>query len=139
MTNLALAEQVGLSPSGCIRRVNQLESAGIITGYHATLSPDHVGLDLQVFLHVELLNNDRADVDAFNAFVKSRPEVVACYTITGESDYLLHVVTSDLRSYKDFLMDHLTTNPLIRSVNTSVVLSVEKQSGLLPLAHLQAE
>lgn len=138
-TTAALAEKVGLSPSGCTRRIQQLESGGLIAGYHAALSADHLRLGLQAFLRVELLRNDRLDLDAFIADMTHWPQVVACYAITGDCDYLLHVVTPDLKAYKEFLMNHLTTSSLVASVNTNIVLSVEKQARELPLDHLVIE
>lgn len=136
IANTELAERVGLSPSGCLRRVQQLEQSGVIEGYHAALSPEHVELGLQVFLRVLLTRNDRDNLDRFSREVDSWPEVIACYAVTGECDYLLHVMTRDLKSYRDFMLNQLLVSPAVGSVNSSVVIDVNKKGYQVPLGHL---
>lgn len=136
IANNELATRVGLSPSGCLRRVQNLESEGVIVGYHASLAPKKVDLGLQTFVRVDLAKNDRDNLDRFTNEVSSWKEVIGCYSVTGDSDYLLHVITKDLDSYNDFMMTRLLRNPVVASVNTSVVLTVEKAPRMLPLDHL---
>lgn len=137
IANSELAERVGLSPSGCLRRVQQLESSKLITGYHAALDPEQTGLELQAFVRVLLSTSTREHLDRFRDEITARPEVVAVYSVTGDADYLLHVVTQDLKSYRNLLMDFLLVSPLVANVNTSIVLAVDKQERRLPLGHLQ--
>jgi Lrp/AsnC family leucine-responsive transcriptional regulator len=139
ITNAALAEEAGLSASGCVRRVQQLETAGVIAGYHAAVSPEHVGLSLQTFVGVTLTGHGRTQIKTFIDDVKAWPEVVACYSVTGDADFLLQIMTPDLKSYHNFLIDRLTQTVVIGSVKTHVVLGVEKQSHRLPLEHLAWE
>lgn len=133
ITNKSLADSAGLSQSGCIKRVQSLENSGVIAGYHATLSPQHLGLDLQVFLRVTLIRHDRSDLINFTEAVNSWPQVVACYAVTGDCDFLLHVITPDLASYRTFLMDSLTVNTLVSNISSSIVLGIEKLSHKLPI------
>lgn len=136
-TNKLLADHIGLSPTGCIKRVQLLENAGIISGYHARVEPEQVGLGLQAFLRVSLARHDRDDLYRFIADVKSWPEVVACYTTSGDGDFLLHVMTPDLHHYRNFIMDKLTLRSLIGNISSSLVLGVEKCSAHVPLGHLE--
>lgn len=131
-----LAEAVGLSPSGCLRRIQVMEEAGVITGYRAALDTEAIGLTLQAFIRVDLEKNDHGALTRFLSEVQEWPEVLACYAITGESDYLLHVVGADLGALKTFIMQRLTHNVTVSNVNTSVVLDVTKSISQLPLEHL---
>lgn len=124
-----LAEQVGLSASGCMRRVQALEDAGVILGYQARVDAERLGLSLQAFVHVGLEKHDKRRLTAFIEEVNGWPEVMACYSTTGETDYLLHVVVRDLADLKHFMMDRLTDNPAIGRLSTSIVLEVSKPAA----------
>lgn len=135
----SLAESVGLSPSGCLRRIQLLEERGVISSYGARLNPEAVGLGMRAFIRVSLAKNDRPALDAFLADVDRWPEVLACYATTGDADYLLHVIGPDLSALRDYVMNRLTAHPAVANVNTSVVLEVAKTTEHLPLQHLSAE
>jgi Lrp/AsnC family leucine-responsive transcriptional regulator len=138
LTNVALAERVGLSPSPCLRRVRRLERDGTIEGYAARLGRARVGLSLTVFLGVkiEAHANDRAE--AFQDAVVALPEVVACHMISGDVDYLLEVVAADLEAYQRFLVGTLLAMPIVKEVRSSIALQTLKGHGALPLDHLSA-
>jgi len=131
-----LAQEVGLSPSGCMRRIQMLEENGVITGYAAKLTPEAVGLTMQAIVHVELEKTAKTKLHEFYAEVQDWPEVLACYAVTGDCDCILHVAGPDLASLKDFVIERLGSNSSIARVSTSVVLDVPKRSIILPLSHL---
>ena len=132
ITNQELSEKVGLSPSPCLRRVRQLEAAGIITGYVALVSPAQVGLTISAFVRVRLNQQDEKHLDIFETAVAAFPEVMECYLMTGDSDYLLRVVVPDLEAYERFVMD-FTKIPGIAQIRSSFALRPVKQGTALPL------
>ena len=133
LTNAELAEQVGISPSPCWRRVRALEEAGVIARYVTLLSPEVAGLPVSVFVSVSLEKQIEPALEVFQRAVRARPEVMECYLMTGDSDYLLRVVVSDLAAYERFLMDHLTRIPGVASIRSSFALKQVKYSTALPL------
>jgi DNA-binding Lrp family transcriptional regulator len=134
-----LAERVGLSPSPCLRRVRALEAGGVIRQYVALLDPGAVALGVSVFVSVTLEKQIEERLEAFEAAVKTRPEVLECYLMTGEADYLLRVVVADLSAYERFLMDHLTRIPGVASIKSSFALKEVRYKTALPLAAAASE
>lgn len=133
LSNAELAQKVGLSTSPVWRRVKALEEAGVITGYQALVDPASVGLAVNVFVHVSLEKQVEAALEAFEAAIRRRPEVLECYLMTGESDYLLRVVVPNLGAYERFVMDHLTRIRGIASIKSSFALRPVKHGTELPL------
>ena len=133
LTNVELAEKVALSPSPCLRRLKQLEESGVIRQYVALLDPAKLGLGLQAFVRVQLERHDPASVQQFGDRVQAWDEVVACYALTGDMDYLLHVVVQDLEHFSRFLLDNLLNASGVADVNSSFVLRAVKTDGGLPL------
>ena len=107
LTNVDLAERIGLSPSPCLRRVKRLESAGYIEGYRAALRRERDGLGFSVFVGVKIEGHANDKAIDFQDAVTSMPEVVSCHLVSGEADYFLEVVTPDLEHYQRFLVDKL--------------------------------
>lgn len=136
LTNAELAERVGLSPSPCLRRVKLLADAGVIKKRVALVDGNAIDLKVSVFIHVTLEKQIEENLSAFEAAVEARPEVVECYLMTGESDYLLRVVVPDLEAYERFLMEHLTRIPGVSNIKSSFALNQVKYSTALPLDHL---
>ena len=136
-TNAELAERVHLSPSACLRRVQRLEREGVLAGYRAVVDPERLGLGLQAFVRVQLARHDAESVAAFAERVDSWEEVVACHALTGDMDYLLHVVVRDLEGFSRFLLDRLLNTPPqgagVADVNSSFVLRTVKAFRGLPL------
>ncbi len=133
LTNAELAERVHLSPSACLRRVQRLEREGVIAGYRAEVDPERLGLGLQAFVRVQLRHHDAAAVAAFRDFVNAWDEVVTCHALTGDMDYLLHVVVQDLEHFSRFLLDRLLTQAGVADVNSSFVLRTVKAFKGMPL------
>lgn len=136
MTNYELADRVGLSPSPCLRRVKALEDAGVIRTYVALVDPDAVNLPVNVFVNVTLERQVEDRLDVFEATVRQWPEVLECYLMTGEADYLLRVVVPDLSSYERFLKQYLTRVPGVASVKSSFALKQVRYQTALPLGQL---
>lgn len=132
-TNAEIAESVSLSASACLRRVQKLEADGVIAGYAALVDPHALGLGLQAFVRVQLEKHGSAPVQHFVQSVQSWDEVVACHALTGEMDYLLHVVVSDLDDFSRFLLDKLLNESGVGDVNSSFVLRTVKQTRALPI------
>ena len=132
-TNAEIAAQVNLSPSACLRRIQRLESSGVIRGYAAMVDPKRVGLGLQAFVRVQLEKHGQASIDHFGEVVQGWDDVVACYALTGDMDYLLHVVVHDLEHFSRFLLDKLLDASGVADVNSSFVLRAVKTFGGLPL------
>ncbi|HEY5701685.1 MAG TPA: Lrp/AsnC family transcriptional regulator, partial [Gammaproteobacteria bacterium] len=122
ISNVDLASQVGISPSPCWRRVRDLEQEGVISRYVTLVDPGSVGLPVSVFIQVSLERQVETALEAFENAVLSRPEVMECYLMTGDADYLLRVVVADLAAYERFLMDHLTRVPSVASIKSSFAL-----------------
>ncbi|MCH6577477.1 MAG: Lrp/AsnC family transcriptional regulator [Proteobacteria bacterium] len=133
VSNVELANDVGISSSPCWRRVRELERRGVISGYVALVDAAAVGLPVSVFVQVTLERQIEAALETFEAAVKARPEVMECYLMTGDADYLLRVVVSDLPTYEAFLKDHLTRIPGIANIKSSFALNQVKYRTSLPL------
>jgi Lrp/AsnC family leucine-responsive transcriptional regulator len=133
ISNAELAERVNLSASATLRRVQRLESEGVIASYGARLDPLRLGLGLQAFVRLQLSRHDRESIAQFVTLVEGWDEVVACHALTGDMDYLLHVVVEDLDHFSRFLLDHLLNAAGVADVNTSFVLRAVKDTRALPL------
>ena len=133
ISNVDLARAVGLSPSPCLRRVRALEDSGLIRSYAALLEPSALGLDVSVFVRVSLEKQVEKALERFEAAVMKRSEVMECYLMTGDSDYLLRVVVPDIESFERFLLDHLTRIPGVASIKSSFALKQVKYRTALPL------
>ncbi|WP_146346612.1 Lrp/AsnC family transcriptional regulator [Phaeobacter marinintestinus] len=126
ISNLELADRVGLSPSACLRRVQDLERKGIITGYRAVLDPSAMGVGFVAYIGVGLGEHTKAVQEGFERAVAKSPEVVECHNITGTLEYLLRVECADLKSYKTLHTDVLGTLPHVTSMITYVVMGSPK-------------
>jgi Lrp/AsnC family leucine-responsive transcriptional regulator len=136
LSNVELAEQVGLSASPCLRRVKRLEQEGYIEGYRAALRRDRVGLGFSAFVGVKLDGHANARALSFEQAVMEMPEVVACHLVSGEADYFLEVVVPDLADYRRFLVDKLLELPIVREVRSNIAIQTLKAGAPLPLGHL---
>lgn len=122
LTNQELSEKVGLSPSPCLRRLRRLETEGIITGYTAIIDEEKVGLPVAIFMSVKLERQIDAQLNSFEAEIMKCPEVVDCWLMTGDNDYLLRILAPGLKEYENFLTGTLTKIPGIASIQSSVSL-----------------
>lgn len=133
MTNVELAERVGISPPPCLRRVRALEEAGIIRGYRAQLNAKALGFDVVVFAMIGLTSQAEADLRAFEQAVAGWPMVRECYMLNGEIDFILKIVARDLAEFHDFLTSRLTAAPNVASVKTSLTIRSAKTDAGIPL------
>lgn len=133
ITNVELADSVGLSPSPCLRRVKGLESKGVIKRYVSIVDAKAVGLPISVFVSVSLHSQERAGLEEFEACIASYKEVMECYLMTGTSDYMLRIVVPDLESYERFLADKLTRINGIANIQSSFALKQVVYKTELPL------
>lgn len=133
MTNQDLADRVGLSPSPCLRRVRQLEEAGVIGSYVALVNPEKVGLSVTAFVRVRLDRQDDRHLAIFEEAVSQFPEVMECYLMTGEADYQLRVLVTSLGEFEDFLRYSLTRIEGVGQVTTSFALRPVVYKTALPV------
>jgi Lrp/AsnC family leucine-responsive transcriptional regulator len=133
ISNVDLAEAVGLSPSPCLRRVRELEKAGVIDRYAAILNQEDAGFALSVFVQVTLERQVESALETFERLIAERPEVMECYLMTGDSDYLLRIVVADVAAYETFLKEHLTRIPGVSSIKSSFALNRVKYETALPM------
>lgn len=138
ITKLALAEKAGLSPTPCWMRLQKLEKAGIIAGYHARVDPRRLAQFASVVMEVTLANHRQADFDRFERAVSTLPEITACWSVGGGVDYILKVMTADIDAYQR-LVDSLLERELgIDRYFSYIVTKTVKEETVLPVASLMA-
>lgn len=133
ISNVHLAEKVSLSESACLRRVRALEESGFIDRYAALVSQSKVGLPGNVFVFIGLQREEESELTAFENAVRNIPEVMECFLMTGEFDYLLRVVVSDMADFERLHRDFLTRLPGVARVNSSVAIRTVQKKTELPL------
>lgn len=126
VSNLELAERVGLSPSACLRRVQELERSGVIKAYRAVVDPMKLGIGFVAYVTVGLNTHTKASQEAFERAVARAPQVTECHNITGTVEYLLRVEAEDLASYKHWHTEVLGVLPQVQSITTYVVMGSPK-------------
>ena len=136
LSNVDLADRIGLSPSPCLRRVKRLERDGYIEAYRAVLQRDRVGLGFSVFVGVKIDGHANERALSFEKAVVAMPEVVACHLVSGEADYFLEIVVPDLDHYRRFLVDKLLDLAIVREVRSNIAIQTLKAGAPLPLGHL---
>jgi len=134
MTNVELADRVGLTAPPCLRRVRALEEAGAIRGYHAELDPGTLGYPITVFAMVSLRSQAEHDLAAFEQHVAQIPEIRECHMLNGEIDFILKIVATDLKSFQEILTTHLTPAPNVSSVKTSLTIRTSKHVPGVPVS-----
>ena len=133
MSNVDLAKAVGLSPSPCLNRVRALEEAGYISRYVTLLDALRVGLKVSVFIQVTLERQVESALERFENAIRSRPEVMECYLMTGDADYLIRVVVADIQLLEEFILKFLTKLPGVGNIKSSFALKQVKYQTALPL------
>ncbi len=133
MSNVDLASAVSLSESACLRRVRSLEEDGLIEGYVALINQNKAGLSGDVFVHIGLQREEQSELAAFELAVQCIPEVMECYLMTGEFDYLLRVVVKDMADFERLHKESLTRLPGVARVNSSVAIRTVRKTTELPL------
>ena len=133
ITNVELANSVGLTAPPCLRRMRALEEEGVINSYHAAIDPAKMGYTITVFAMVSLKSQAEADLQAFEEHVQKLPEVRECYMLNGEIDFILKVVARDLQQFQSFLTSQLTAAPNVASVKTSLTIRSAKHLPGVPI------
>ncbi|MGE0232402.1 MAG: Lrp/AsnC family transcriptional regulator [Flavobacteriaceae bacterium] len=133
MTNVELAQRVGISAPPCLRRVRALEEAGLIKGYRAILDGRQLGFEITAFVMVSLHSQAESDLVAFEERVKAWNIVRESYMVSGEVDFLLVCVSPDLRSFQNFIIEDLTSTANVGSVRTALTIRKCKDEGGLPI------
>ena len=132
VTNVDLAQMVGLTPPPCLRRVRTLEDSGVIKGYHAELDASQLGFTITVFAMVSLKSQAEEALRQFEDHMRELPEVRECHMLNGEIDFILKIVSRDLQSFQDFLTSKLTPAPNVASVKTSLTIRTAKNQPGVP-------
>lgn len=134
MTNVELSQRVGISAPPCLRRVKKLEKSGIIMGYRALLNKPALGMDVVAFCLVGLHHQSETELKAFSDRTRTWPMVRRAWMVSGESDFLLHCVASDLASFQEFVIETLTSAPNVDTVRTALTIRQVKDEGLVDIA-----
>lgn len=129
-----LAERVDLAVTTCWRRVRRLEEQGVIRQRVALLDREKVGLGVTVFAHVKLVAHGRDNLARFDQAIRRHPEVLECYTLMGDWDFLLRIVARDIKGYEAFFLDQLSKIPGIQSLSSAIAMTAVKETTQLPLA-----
>lgn len=133
MSNVELARRVGLSPSPCLARVKALQAAGVVRRYVALLDAQQLGLNLNVFISISLKQQTRAALEAFEAKVCARDEVMECYLMTGDADYLIRVAMPDMAALERFILEQLSPMREVEKIRSSFALKQVRYKTALPL------
>lgn len=128
-----IGERVGLSQSACWRRIQRLRDEGVIKDQPAVLDREKVGLSTMVFAQVKLTSHGRTNITDFADVVRRYPEVIDCYVVLGNVDFLLRIVAEDIKDYERFMYEKLSQLPGVQEVNSSIALSEIKHTTVLPI------
>jgi DNA-binding Lrp family transcriptional regulator len=133
ISNQELAERVNLSPAPCWRRVRRLEEQGLIDRYVALLNRDRLGLGVTAYVHITLTDHHAKTLDGLDAFLSRSPEVLECYSVSGEYDYLIKVIAPGIAEVEEFLMHRLLREKAVNTTSTTFVLREKKHTTAVPL------
>lgn len=134
MTNVELSGRVGLSPSPCLARVKQMEREGVIRGYVALVDPEALGMTINVFIQVTLEKQVERALQTFEQKMNSFPEVMECYLMSGDSDYLVRLIVPDIPALERFIVKELATIPGVSNIRSSFALKQVKYKTALPIS-----
>ena len=139
LSNVELARRIHLSPSPCLTRVRNLEESGVIQRYVALVDPKAVGLHLSVFISISLKQQSKQALELFESRIVEQPEVMECYLMTGDADYLLRVVVPDIQSLERFILDQLSPIPGVDKIRSSFTLKQVRYKTALPMPGLEVK
>jgi Lrp/AsnC family transcriptional regulator, leucine-responsive regulatory protein len=132
ISNLALAERIGLSPTPCSRRLKRLEESGVIAGYGARINPAALGLGISAIVTVRLARQSPADIEEFLTAVRRHPEIIECLLVTGNLDYILRIRVKDVDALKTFILTKLKPISCVSETSTMLILESSKSMDALP-------
>lgn len=133
ITNAQLAKEIGLSPAPTLERVNKLEAAGVIKSYHAVIDPASVNLGVGTFVMATLKGHNKENIEKFVSAINVIDEVIECHHITGAGDFILKLVSTDITSYQQLMLEKVSNIDVVDSLQTMVILSTFKDSKSLPI------
>jgi DNA-binding Lrp family transcriptional regulator len=133
ITNAQLAKEIGLSPAPTLERVNKLEASGVIKSYHAVIDPASVNLGVSTFVMVSLKGHNKENIEKFVNAINQIDEVIECHHITGVGDFILKLVSSDITTYQQLMLEKVSNIDVVDSLQTMVILSTFKDSKSLPI------
>ncbi|MFM9839733.1 MAG: Lrp/AsnC family transcriptional regulator [Cyclobacteriaceae bacterium] len=133
ITNAQLAQDIGLSPAPTLERVKKLENSGVIKSYHALVDLTSVGLGVSTFVTVSLKGHNKENINKFIKEIKDIPEVVECHHVTGQYDFILKMVSSDIPSYQNLMLEKLSNIEVVDNLQSTIILSTFKDSKSVPL------
>ncbi len=133
ITNAQLAKEIGLSPAPTLERVNKLEAAGVIKSYHAVIDPASVNLGVGTFVMATLKGHNKENIEKFVSAINEIDEVIECHHITGAGDFILKLVSTDITSYQQLMLEKVSNIDVVDSLQTMVILSTFKDSKSLPI------
>jgi Lrp/AsnC family transcriptional regulator, leucine-responsive regulatory protein len=134
LSNVELAKRIHLSPSPCLARVRALEESGLIRQYVALLDPNLLGLQLNVFISISLKQQSREALQAFEERISVRDEVMECYLMTGDADYLIRVAVPDMQALEGFILEQLSPIAQVEKIRSSFALKQVRYKTALPLS-----
>jgi DNA-binding Lrp family transcriptional regulator len=133
ITNAQLALEIGLSPAPTLERVKKLENSGVIKSYHALVDLATVGLGVVTFVTVSLKGHNKDNINKFIKEIKNIPDVIECHHVTGQSDFILKIVASDIPSYQNLMLEKLSNIDVVDNMQSTIILSTFKDSKSVPL------
>jgi Lrp/AsnC family transcriptional regulator, leucine-responsive regulatory protein len=133
ITNAQLAQDIGLSPAPTLERVKKLENSGVIKSYHALVDLTSVGLGVSTFVTVSLKGHNKENINKFIKEIKDIPEVIECHHVTGQYDFILKMVSSDIPSYQNLMLEKLSNIEVVDNLQSTIILSTFKDSKSVPL------
>ncbi len=133
ITNAQLAQDIGLSPAPTLERVKKLENTGVIKSYHAVIDMASVGLGVTTFVMASLKGHNKENIAKFIKAIKEIDEVIECHHVTGQADFILKIVASDIPAYQNLMLEKVTNIEVVDNLQTTVILSTFKDSKVVPL------
>ncbi len=133
ITNAQLAQEVGLSPAPTLERVKKLETAGVIKSYHAVVDTASVGLGVSTFVMASLKGHNKENINSFMQAIKNIEEIVECHHVTGQADFILKIVCTDIPSYQNLMLEKVTNIEVVDNLQSMVILSTFKDTKIVPI------
>ncbi len=133
ITNAQLAQEVGLSPAPTLERVKKLETAGVIKSYHAVVDTASVGLGVSTFVMASLKGHNKENINLFMKAISEIDEIVECHHVTGQADFILKIVCTDIPSYQNLMLEKVTNIDVVDNLQSMVILSTFKDTKIVPI------
>ncbi|HEX8060633.1 MAG TPA: Lrp/AsnC family transcriptional regulator [Cyclobacteriaceae bacterium] len=133
ITNAQLAQEIGLSPAPTLERVKKLETGGVIKSYHAVIDTASVGMGVSTFVMVSLKGHNKDNIEKFMKVIRKIDEVIECHHLTGQADFILKIVCTDIPSYQNLMLEKVSNIEVVDNMQTMVILSTFKDSKVVPL------